>query len=165
MSKDLKNIRDKVMGEIRHGDLQMRPKIYFIAGSILVFISLVLSVLSSVFLFSLARFSWRSHGPMEQYHWDQLVAAFPWWAVIFAVVGLIVGIWLVRKYDFSYKINFKIIIVGFIAATIIAAYLVDIIGFNDLFYRRGYMNGLYGQNNGQGMMMNGGGKFNYYKSR
>lgn len=147
MPKELKNIADTVMGEIRHGKLKMHSKPYFIIASILIFISLVLSVLSSVFLFGLIRFSLRTHGPMGQYRFEQLLANFPWWAVIFAVIGLITGLWLIRKYDFSYKINFKIIIIGFVMAIIIAGYLVDAIGINDVFSRQGCMNRIYGKNN------------------
>ncbi|MFZ4631679.1 MAG: hypothetical protein ACOYL8_00555 [Patescibacteria group bacterium] len=147
MSKELKNISDSIMGEIRHGKLKMRPKLYFIIGSVLVFVSLILSALSSVFLFGLIRFSLRSHGPMGQYRFEQLLASFPWWAVILAFLGLVIGLRLIRKYDFSYKINFKIVIVGFVAAIIIAGYLVDVIGLNDLFSRQGCMNRIYGKNN------------------
>ena len=147
MPKELKNITDSIMGEIHHGNLKMRPRLYFIIGSTLLFISLVLSALSSVFLFGLIRFSLRSHGPMGQYRFEQLLESFPWWAVVSAVLGLIIGLWIIRKYDFSYKINFKIIIIGFVAAIIIAGYLVDAIGLNDVFFRQGCMNRIYGKNN------------------
>lgn len=147
MPKELKNIIDDIMGEIRHEKLKMRPKLYFIIGSVLVFVSLILSALSSVFLFGLIRFSLRSHGPMGQYRFEQLLASFPWWAVVLAVLGLIIGLWLIRRYDFSYKINFKIIIIGFVTAIIIAGYSVDAIGLNDIFSRQGCMNRIYGKNN------------------
>ena len=147
MPKELKNITDSIMGEIHHGNLKMRPRLYFIIGSTLLFISLVLSALSSVFLFGLIRFSLRSHGPMGQYRFEHLLESFPWWAVVSAVLGLIIGLWIIRKYDFSYKINFKIIIIGFVAAIIIAGYLVDAIGLNDVFSRQGCMNRIYGKNN------------------
>jgi len=147
MPKELKNITDNIMGGIRHGKLKMRPKSYFIIGSVLIFISLILSVLSSIFLFGLIRFSLRTHGPMGQYRFEQLLASFPWWAIILAILGLIFGLWLIRKYDFSYKINFKIIIIGFVTAIIIAGYLVDAIGMNDVFSRQGCMNRIYGKNN------------------
>ena len=147
MPKELKNITDSIMGEIRHGNLKMRPKLYFIIGSALVFVSLILSALSSVFLFALIKFSLRSHGPMGQYRFEQLLASFPWWAVVLAILGLIIGLWLIRKYDFSYKINFKIIIIGFVAAIIIAGYLVDVIGLNHVFSRQGCINKIYGKNN------------------
>ncbi|MBN2884329.1 hypothetical protein JXE04_00135 [Patescibacteria group bacterium] len=154
MSKDLKDITASVMKEIHQDKIKMRPKIYFIIGAILVFSSLILSSLSSVFLVGIIRFSLRSHGPMGQYRWEQIISSFPWWALISAALGLIMGLWLIRKYDFSYKINFKIFIVGFVLAIIMAGYLVDLIGINDVFYKKGYMNRVYRQNTGKGMMIN-----------
>lgn len=150
MPKEIKNIADSVMREIREGNLKMRPRLYFIAGSILIFIGLIFSVLSSVFLVGLIRFSLRTHGPMGEYRLAELIDSFPWWAAVLAVLGLIIGVWLIRQYDFSYKINFKIIIIGFIAAIIIAGWLVDASGLNDNFSRRGCdMNRLYRQNSCQ----------------
>jgi uncharacterized protein YacL len=154
MSKDLKNITNSVMTAIHQDKVKMRPKIYFVIGAILVFGSLILSSLISIFLFGVIRFSLRSHGPMGQYRLEQIINSFPWWILISAVLGLIIGLWLIRKYDFSYKINFKIFIIGFVIAIIVSGYLVDIIGINDVFYKKGYMNSIYRQNNGQGMMIN-----------
>ena len=67
MSKELKNISDDVMSKIRQGKITMRPKVYFVIGSIFTFAGLVLSILTSVFLIGLLRFSLRAHGPMGEY--------------------------------------------------------------------------------------------------
>ena len=147
MPKEIKNITDSVMREIHEGKLKMRPRLYFIIGSILIFIGLTSSILSSIFLVGLIRFSLRAHGPMGEYRFAQMLDSFPWWAAVLAVLGLILGVWLIRRYDFSYKINFKIIIIGFVAAIIIAGWLVDASGLNDSFSRRGSMHRLYRQNN------------------
>ncbi|MDD4271294.1 MAG: hypothetical protein PHF50_00635 [Patescibacteria group bacterium] len=147
MPKEIKNIADSVMREIHESKLKMRPRFYFIIGSSLILIGLVFSVISSVFLVGLIRFSLRTHGPMGEYRFAQLIESFPWWAIILAISGLIIGVWLIRQYDFSYKINFKIIIIGFVAAIIIAGWLVDASGLNDAFSRRGCsMHRLYRQN-------------------
>ncbi len=73
---------------------------------------------------------------------NQLLSSFPWWMLVLAILGLIIGIWLLRRYDFSYKINFKIIIVGVIFAIIVAGWLIDMIGLNDILIRRGPMKGM-----------------------
>lgn len=123
-----------------HGDkIKMKPKVYFVVGSILTFVGLVSSIVVSIFLMGLIRFSLRSHGPMGSYRLEQILSNFPWWAPILAVVGLIVGIWLLRKYDFSFKVNFKLIIVGFILAVIVGGWIVDSVGLNDALIRRGPM--------------------------
>jgi len=145
MSTELKNINETVMDKIHDGQLKMRPKIYFIAGSVFVFVSLVSSMIFSVFLFGLIRFSLRSHGPMGSYRLDQILSTFPWWSLFLAIVGLILGVYLIRRYSFSYKLDFKILVIGFVLAVIAAGWLVDVIGLNDIWFRHGPMRGFMRQ--------------------
>lgn len=145
MSKELKNITDNIMDQIREDKIKMRPRIYFIAGSILTFVGLVSSVVVSIFLVGLIRFSLRTHGPMAIYRFDQILSSFPWWTPLLAIVGLVVGVWLLRKYDFSFKVNFKLIIVGFILAIIVGGFIVDGVGLNDVLIHRGPMKGVMRQ--------------------
>jgi uncharacterized BrkB/YihY/UPF0761 family membrane protein len=161
MSKEIKNIKEDIMNQIHKEKIKIKPKIYFVIGSIFTFTGLVASVVISVFLIGLIRFSLRSHGPMANYRLDQILSNFPWWAVVFSILGLIIGIWLLRKYDFSFKVNFKLVIVGFVFAVIIGGWLVDSLGLNDLLIRRGPMQGIMRQykldNNlyeGQGLRRN-----------
>ncbi|MFA6269945.1 MAG: hypothetical protein WC657_01930 [Candidatus Paceibacterota bacterium] len=147
MSKELKKITENIMDQIHDKKIKMRPKIYFIAGSVLTFVGLVSSIIISVFLIGLIRFSLRTHGPIADYRLDQILSSFPWWAPVFALIGLTVGIWLLRKYDFSFKINFKIIIIGFILTVFASGWIIDSIGLNDLLIRRGPMQGIMRQHN------------------
>ena len=143
------------MNQIHDQKIKMRPKVYFIAGSVLTFIGLVSSVVVSVFLVGLIRFSLRAHGPMASYRLDQMLSSFPWWAPVLASLGLIIGIWLLRRYDFSFKVNFKTIIIGFVLAVVVGGWVVDSIGLNDALIRRGPMRGMMRQymqdNNIQGI--------------
>jgi hypothetical protein len=165
MSTEIKNITDNIMEQIHDKKIKMRPRIYFVLGSILTFVGLVSSVVISIFLFGLMRFSLRSHGPMASYRLDQILSSFPWWAFILAIVGLVVGIWLLRKYEFSFKVNFKVVIIGFIFAVIVGGWIIDSIGLNDVLIRRGPMQGMMrqymqdnniqdGYGNGQGWRRN-----------
>ena len=145
MSKEVENITETVMGKIRDGKVRMRPRVYFISGSIFAFIGLVASMLSSGFLIGLMRFSLRSHGPMGEYRLDQLLSAFPWWTLVIAIVGLFAGIWLLRRYDFSYKINFGWMLAGIVIAIITAGLIIDMTGFNDTLLHKGPMQGVMRQ--------------------
>jgi magnesium-transporting ATPase (P-type) len=111
-------------------------------GSIFTFIGLVSTVVVSTFSIGLIRFSLRSHGPMGQYRFDQMLSNFPWWTLVLAILGLVLGIWLIRKYDFSYKIKPWLIMAGFILAIIIGGYIIDITGVNDIITRKGPMKGM-----------------------
>jgi len=145
MSEELKNVTKSVLERIHHEKITMRPRIYFVLGSMLAFIGLTASILTSVFLFSLLRFSLRSHGPMGTYRWEQLVSNFPWWALFVALFGLILGIWLLRRYEFSYKIDFRVIALGFILAIIATGFVLDMTGLSDVLSRQGPMKGMMRQ--------------------
>lgn len=145
MSKELKNITGAVMDRIHQGKIKMRPRVYFVIGSLLTFIGLVASLLTSVFLVGLMRFSFRSRGPMREYRLEELLSCFSWWVPVLAVLGLVIGIWLLRRYDFSYKINFKVMIFGIIVAIIVAGLVLDMTGLNDVLLRRGPMQGIMRQ--------------------
>jgi hypothetical protein len=145
MSKELKNITDNIMDQIHGEKIKIKPKAYFIIGSVLTFIGLASSVVVSIFLVGLMRFSLRAHGPMASYKFDKILSSFPWWALVLAVTGLMLGIWLLRKYDFSFKINFKFIVIGFILAVIIGGWIFDSIGLSDVLARRGPMQGIMKQ--------------------
>lgn len=133
------------MEKIHHGDIKMRPKWYFVLGSFLAFLGLVASMITSVFLFGLIRFSLRSHGPMGDYRLEQLLANFPWWTALIAIAGLSIGIWLLRRYDFSYKVHFWWVAVLFVTAVIATGWILDMTGLNDKLLNRGPMQGMMRQ--------------------
>ena len=56
MSKELKEITSNVMGQIHQGKVKMRPKVYFVMGSLLTFLGLVFFFTTSVFLVGLLRY-------------------------------------------------------------------------------------------------------------
>jgi magnesium-transporting ATPase (P-type) len=141
MSKELKKITENIMDQINQGKLKMKPKSYFILGSIITLIGLVSTVIVSAFSVGLISFSLR-HGPNSQHRFDQILANFPWWTLILAILGLTLGIWLIRQYNFSYKIKPWLIIAGFVLAIIIGGYIIDITGVNDVISRRGPMKGI-----------------------
>jgi len=141
MSEEIKNIENNVMDQIQKGKLKMRPKVYFIIGSILTFIGLVASIVVSVFSIGLIKFILRSNGIMG-HKLDRIFSIFPWWMFILAILSLVIGVLLVRKYDFSYKIDFKKAIILAILAIVLSGWLVDALGLNDILARKGLMRGV-----------------------
>ncbi|HBB02185.1 MAG: hypothetical protein US89_C0002G0029 [Candidatus Peregrinibacteria bacterium GW2011_GWF2_38_29] len=145
MSKELKNITSAIMGKIHHGEIKMRSRLYYILGSLLAISGLAASIIVSVFFISLTRFMLRAHGPMGQIRLDQLISSFPWWAPIFAIISLATGLWLLRKYEFSYKRKPWMIIIGFIITILIVGIVIDMIGLDDVWLRHGPMKGIMGR--------------------
>ena len=142
MPKNIENITQEIMHKIDTGEIKMKPKWYFIFGSAFTFIGLVSTIIVSTFSVGLIRFSLRSHGPMGEIRFTQMLTNFPWLILFFAVFSLVFGIWLIRKFDFSYKIKPSLVIVSFILAVIVSGYIIDVTGINDIISRRGPMKGM-----------------------
>jgi hypothetical protein len=68
---------------------------------------------------------------------------FPWWATIIALIGIVSGYSLLKKYDFSYKTNYKLILIFLTICVIIAAYLFDYLSLNNLLLRQPPFRGFY----------------------
>jgi len=146
MPNDIIKIKEIVMDKIQHDEIRMRPRVFFIAGSLLTFLGLVASVVVSVFLVSMIQFSLRTHGPMGQYRFDQMIASFPWWVVVAAIGGLAIGVFLLRKYEFVYKHNKQLIMLGFILAIIFAGIIINATGLDNIWLKRGPMRGMMQEN-------------------
>jgi hypothetical protein len=150
MSKKQLKIRENVMDKIKENKISIKPKGYFILGSIFTFVGLIISIISSIFLISIINFLLREHGPMGSFRLSLMINSFPWWLPILAVAALVFGIWNLFKYDFSYKTNYLLIIVGFIFAIVVASWVIDRTEIDNLWLNQGPMRGFmrqYMQNN------------------
>ena len=146
MQEELNKTKEEIMNKIHQGQIKMRPMLYFIFGYILTITGVVFSIVTSIFFVGLTRFSMRAHGRMAQYRLEQLLSSFSWWLPILAILGLVTGVWLLRRYDFSYKINFKVLVVGLILAILLTGLVIDMTGLNDFWLHRGPMRGFQQSN-------------------
>ncbi|OGZ27299.1 MAG: hypothetical protein A2427_03135 [Candidatus Nealsonbacteria bacterium RIFOXYC1_FULL_40_7] len=133
----------EVMSKVTSGQITMKPKWYFVLGSVLSITGLASLSVVSVFLVNIILFLVRKHGPMGQWRLEAMIDGFPWWIPASAILGIAVGIWLLKKYDFSYKKNFPVIVIGFVISIIIAGFLIDRLGLNNIWSRQGMMRGFY----------------------
>jgi len=160
MSNHEIKIMDSIMDRIRDDKVKMKPRWYFVLGSIAMIVGFICAVIISIFFVSLISFSLRSHGPMGAVRYQELIDSFPWWALAIAVFGILIGSLILKKYDFSYKKNFIGIIIFVIFAIIISGFLIDILGFDNFWLKRGFMNKYNDQNHVQTVKMHGLGKNN-----
>ncbi len=137
------NIEDVVMEKIKSGEIKMKPKVYFFFGSLLTFIALIGSTITTIFFTNIIFFLLKTHGLGGQFRLQQMINNFPWWIILITILGFISGIYLLKKYDFSYKKNFLLIILGFFSAVIIAAWLINYLGLNETWSRKGPMKKFY----------------------
>ena len=166
------NFEKEIMSKVSSGRISMKPKWYFVLGSLFSIVGLVALGIMSVFLVNIILFLLRKHGPMGQWRIEIMLESFPVWIPILAFLSIFMGIWLLNKYDFSYKKNFLIVIVGFIASIVVAGFIIDRMGLNDIWSRKGMMRKFYQMiekressfpnSSGKGIIQNGRG--NGYKN-
>ncbi len=136
-------LEKEIMNKISSGEIKMKPRLYFIAGSVIGLFSLVGISFGLIFLFNLIIFLLRRHGPMGQWRIEMMLSSFSWWIPVVAIAGIILSVFLLKKYDFSYKKNFVLIIIAFIASIIVSAFLIDSLGLNEVWSKRGPMRNFY----------------------
>lgn len=134
-----------VMAQVNSGMIKMKPKWYFIAGFILTIIGLGISFMTLAFLLNLLFFSLRQHGPMFNWKLELVVASFPWWMVVLAIIGVALGIRMLRQFDFTYKKNRYLIALALGTSMLLAALLIDQLELNEVLSRRGSMKMFYQQ--------------------
>ena len=147
-----------IMAKVKSNEISMKPRWYFVLGSLFMVAGIVGISIGAVFLTNITLFLLRQHGPMGEWRLQSMIQSFPLWVPLLAVVGIFFGIVLLRKYDFSYKKNFLMVIIGFILSIVLTAFLMDFMGLNDIWARQGPMRRFYqsidGKNitlpNGQG---------------
>jgi hypothetical protein len=141
-------LEEKVMEKIIANKVIMKPRWYFVMGSFFLSIGVILLTILLVFLTNLIFFWIRKQCPGTGKLYFML-SNFPLWIPIMAVIGFISGIVLLKKYDFSYKKNFKFIVFCFISLIVITAFFIDQLGLNDVWSKRGPMKNLYPQQKNQ----------------
>jgi hypothetical protein len=134
-----------IMAKIRSNEIFMKPRWYFLLGSFSMITGLVGLSIGVAFLTNLTLFLFRQHGPGGQWRLELILNSFSWWIPAVAIIGISLGIWLLKRFDFSYKKNFPLIVIGFIFSIFIAALAMDVFGFNDIWSKRGPMRRFYQQ--------------------
>jgi len=123
MSKENITIESKVMEKVLSGEIKMKPKWYFVLGSFFSIAGLTGLFISTAFLFNLFIFTIRRLGTGRGYHRIiYMLDNFPLWIPIVGLVFLIFGIILLKRFDFSYKKNFRMVVLWFIASVIFCAH-------------------------------------------
>lgn len=134
------------MAQIESGQVTMKPKIWFMLGSALVFAGLVASMLVAIYTTNLVIFLLSPHGPGGgQWRLNLLLNQFSWWLPVVALLGMGFGIALLKRYDFSYKRNYSVIAGGFIAVIFTTALLLNLLNLNQTWFAKGRMRGFYRQ--------------------
>jgi len=136
------SMENSIMAKVTSGEIRMKPRWFFIAGSIASFIGLVGLILGSVFLINFTLFLLLKRGPGTGRIF-LLLESFPIWIPILAVILVFLGTSLLKRYEFSYKRNIFMIVLTFVAAIVLSAIIIYSLGLDDVWFKRGPLRKLY----------------------
>lgn len=136
------DLENEIMKKVLSGKVNMKPKWYFVLGSILSFTGLVGTFIGTTFLANLVLFLIRKQGPGTG-RLIQMLESFPIWVPLLAILFMGLGIWLLKKYDFSYKHNFMTLVIVLVVAIILSAIIINALGLNEIWSKKGPMKRLY----------------------
>lgn len=117
-------ITDKVMAQIRKGELPMRPRAYFILVTSFVAVLSVIAGFLLAYVMSLVYFSLRiltadtmAYGARRNL--TSAMADFPWLVAAVAVLMVGFAIWLVRRHSRLYRYHIVTLSLGFVAVSLL----------------------------------------------
>ncbi len=127
------DLSSSIMEKIDQGEVQMRSPWYFISGSIVLGLGMVGFILVSIFMMTAISFQIRTMGVFYFLRFGLLgfrpfLEVFPWIPLLLAISGIWGGIYLLKKYDFSYKYNFISLAISTIIAIIGIGFISDYLG-------------------------------------
>lgn len=137
------DLENQIMSKVKSGEITMKPKWYFLVGTLVMYASIVGLSIGAIFMANVSLFLLRHQGPRYQWRLDLMLTTFPWWIPILAVIGCLASIWLLKQYDFSYKKNYRLIVVGFVLALLMSAWIIDVLRINETWAGRGPMRRFY----------------------
>ncbi len=86
------NFEKTIMAKVKSNEISMKPRWYFVLGSLLMVAGLAGFSVVAVFLTNLTLFLLRQHGPMGQWRLQILLSSFPLWVPVLAIAGIVFGI-------------------------------------------------------------------------
>jgi len=136
MEKKNKDISKKVMEQIEKEKIKMRPKVFFILGSIILGTGLAFVFSLSTVFINLVIFRLKVHAPFDYLHFGKaglrpFYSVLPIFPLLLAILFIILGSVLIKKYDISYKKSYIGLIVGLVTFILVSGLLIEKIGVNE----------------------------------
>ena len=136
------------MEKIKSKEVKMKPRLYFVMGSMLLGVGIVGVLLLTTMIVGAVFFRLRVGGAMG--HLRQgvpglmfFVRAFPWKVVGLAVVSFTGGWHLLKKHDKAYKVGLGWLVLGAVVTVIGLGFLMDRYGVNERLEKRRELKPLY----------------------
>ncbi len=147
MTKKISKTTRFVMKKIKKQEVKMRPRAYFVAGSMLLGAGVVGVMMLAVLFTGMVFFRLRMQGALGYLRFGSMglahfVKIFPWRTVGLAGIGLMGGSYLLRKQGKTYKIGLGWLVLGVIVTVLGLGLLIDKVGVNEKL-QKGRVKSLY----------------------
>jgi len=145
------DLSQKVMEQIKKEKVKMRPRVYFLVGSVLLGVGLAGAIIGAILFFNLAFFRMRIHGPFSflmfgEFGFRPFLATFPWLPLFMSLAAILAGIILLKHYDISYKKSFLVLAIALAVLVLTMGFVLDKIGLNERLERAGPLPPFYPSN-------------------
>jgi hypothetical protein len=132
------DLSQKVMAQIKGQHIKMHSKLYFVLGSALVGGGLAGALMTAMFFLAVVSFRLRAYGPLEYLRFGRLglrpfFMTFPWIPLLVGVAGIVGGVVLLKKCEFSYKRSFISIAIVLVTLVLVFGFLLDQAVFDERF--------------------------------
>ncbi len=130
------DITSAVMDQIKHGDVHMRPRVYFTALTAISIAAVALSALSIAYLSSIL-FFWIRVETADTMAWgaranlSEAIASFPWWALGIALVLLVAATLLVRRHGHMYRHKTGTVMLALLSISLLAGLGLSLTGIDN----------------------------------
>ena len=126
-----KSVSESVMDQIKSGRVHMRPRVYFTLLGLVASGAVVLAGVTTAYLSSIVFFWFRiltadtmAFGARAKL--SESIASFPWWALVLAVLLVIVAVVLVRKQGHMYKHKTSLIVLSIVASSLLLGLVISL---------------------------------------
>lgn len=149
MSKTIvPDLTGAVMTKIKAKKVTMRPKLYFLLGSLFMGMGVAVIAFLAVIFVSMSIYHLRRFGPFGflwfgQFGWRPFITTVPWLWVVLAIGFVLVGLGLLKRYDFSYHHSVLGIAGGFVVSIMILGIVIDCGGVHERLEHRPELRVIY----------------------
>ncbi|PIS09113.1 hypothetical protein COT75_03135 [Candidatus Beckwithbacteria bacterium CG10_big_fil_rev_8_21_14_0_10_34_10] len=138
----------QVMKKIKAKKVVMKPRVYFILGSVLLGVGMAGLVMATVFFINLVLFRLRFDRPFAFMALGRpglrpFFLIFPWLPLLVSIAGVVGGCQLLKKYDFSYKKSFLGIFIALVVLVLTLGFVLSRTKVNERILRERRFRPLY----------------------
>ena len=130
------DIKTSVMDQIKNGKVHMRPRSYYALLGLTSMSAILLAGIATAYLSSIVFFWFRilvadtmAYGARANL--SELIASFPWWVVVLALLFLMIAIALVRKQGRMYKHKTSTIIFTIVICSLLLGLGISFLDIGD----------------------------------